>query len=141
MPTKLIQELNAEHAALVKALKTIASDKAASPAALSPAARALLPKIRLALTKHLEKEEAAFYPPMRRAAETNPSLKELLRVMGAEMDEIASRALALLDTWIAGGGAASFSADFDSLLATLGARIQREEHQLYARYLKLAAGE
>lgn len=132
MSMVLIKELNAEHKVLLKALDLIKQENG-----LTDKVRQLLPKTAEQLKAHLAKEEAEFYPPMRKAAETNESLRSTLQVMGKEMDEIAEKTLSAFSLWMAGKGSASFVTDFASLYDILDARIKREEHSLYARYLKL----
>ena len=65
------------------------------------------------------------------------SLRSTLQVMGKEMDEIAEKTLSAFSLWMEGKGSASFVTDFTSLYDILDARIKREEHSLYARYLTL----
>lgn len=133
MPMNLIRELNAEHAVLARILVDIGAQTC-----LNERVQHVLPELKAALLRHLEREERDFYPVMIKAAQTNSSLAELLKIMGSEMDEIAARALSLIDQWQKGEGAVSFVEDFEALRNTLSQRIRREEHSLYAKYLKIS---
>ena len=132
MNVALIQQLNIEHSTLIKILNSLNVDEG-----LSLKNREQLAKFKVAFYKHQEKEESEFYPVMRKAAESNASLKKLLTVMGEEMDEISQKFLSFWNLWMASKGAESFRKDFSTLTSILAARIQREEHSLYARFLKL----
>lgn len=93
--------------------------------------------VRDLLLAHLKKEEEQFYPPMRVAAQKDPGLKELLTVMGMEMDEIAKTVLDQLALWLKGEGDASFHSDCEHICKILKDRIVREEHRLYSKYLRI----
>ena len=133
MNVTLIRELNADHAILMRAVDTIHSARG-----YSEEVRDLLVKTRSALIRHLEKEEKEFYPVMRVAADKNPELKNTLTVMGLEMDQIANKALELIESWIRNDGGPSFTDEFGAFRTILSERISREEKSLYAKYLKLA---
>ncbi len=133
MNLNLIRDLNAEHAVLSEALARIEAE-----GALTDAAKRMLANARSALLAHLEREEREFYPVMRKAAETNESLRSTLASMGVEMQGISARTLDLIDHWIAGKGSDTFATDVRALRDSLGDRIRREEHSLYAKYIKLA---
>lgn len=132
MSMGLIKDLNAEHRALMKALDMIRAEQG-----LTEKAQLLVDKTRNALLAHLDREEKEFYPVMRKAAETNNQLKDTLKVMGEEMDQIATKAMAAFNNWTAGKGQGRFVTDFNNLYELLEARIKREEHALYAKYLRL----
>lgn len=133
MNIALIRELNADHAVLMRAVDTIHA-----AGSYSPEVKKLLVKTRDALIRHIEKEEKEFYPLMREAAGKNPELKNTLTVMGLEMDQIAAKALGLIDGWIEDDGGASFQDEFDAFRTILSGRISREEKSLYSKYLKIA---
>lgn len=132
MKLDVIRELNADHARLASTLGVLSGRPE-----LDAEAVLLLKDVRAQLSAHLEREDRKLYPEMRAAAEKNESLREMLKVMGLEMNEISAKAVALIDGWIAGKGAGRFAEDFAFLHALLKDRIQREENKLYAKYLKL----
>lgn len=132
MAIDIIKELNAEHAALLGML-----GKIGNPVVLSPAVKVDIAAARSALVAHLVHEERSFYPVMRKDAERNGTTRELLSVMGTEMGEIAPRALAAIDSWLAGSDGSDVTAEFSAIADLLAGRIRREERSLYARYLKL----
>jgi len=137
MKLDLIKELNADHARLASTLGRIGER-----ATLDEEAVRLLKEARAQLVAHLAKEDRELYPDMRAAAEKNENLRETLKVMGHEMEDISAKAISLIDGWIAGKGAGSvpagrFAEDFAWLFSLLKDRILREENKLYAKYLKL----
>jgi len=132
MNINLIRELNADHALILEALR-----KVKETGSLSDETRTLLRNSRELLMKHLQKEDSEFYPVLRKAAETNESLKQILKVMGIEMEELGKQALTILDTYISDGKETSFQKDMDWLITAITMRLQREEHTLYTKYLKI----
>jgi len=133
MNIALIRELNADHAVLMRAVDAIHT-----AGGYSNDVRDLLIKVRSALVRHLDKEEQHFYPVMREAAEKNMDLNNLLTVMGLEMEQIANKALGLIEGWLEKDGGDAFTDEFDSFRTILASRISREEKTLYSKYLKLA---
>lgn len=133
MKFDLIKELNADHSALVEMLKRIGAKGIIDDDTVKQ-----LQEFRAALIAHLQKEDREFYPVMNKDAETNPALAETLKVMGMEMEQLADKALKMIDGWLAGLGSTSFAADFQIFCSLLAARIKKEENSLYSRYLKLA---
>lgn len=128
----LIRELNSDHAVLISKLDAIRKQQT-----LNAEVKSLLVEVRSLLIEHLGKEEEHFYPGMRKAAETNENLKEILQIMGTEMEAISAKALVTIDRWLAGEGQVNFTSQFDSFYSLLVDRIRREEHSLYSKYLKL----
>lgn len=133
MNINLIRELNSDHALILEALVKI---KEAGN--LSDETRNLLRNTKELLINHLQKEESEFYPILRKEAETNDSLKQTMKVMGIEIEEIGKQALAFLDTYIGGGTETVFKQDLDRFITTITMRLQREEHTLYSKYLKIS---
>jgi hypothetical protein len=135
MKLELIKELNAEHSILTGLLNDVAVR-----GILDDDTRRLLLRLRDALVAHLGKEDRELYPALRQAAETNESLRNTLLVMGTEMEELSTLALNSIDSWLSGRGREGFAASFGSFRKILAERIAKEERNLYAKYLKLAAG-
>ena len=114
MNIALIRELNADHAVLMRAVDAIHT-----AGGYSNDVRDLLIKVRSALVRHLDKEEQHFYPVMREAAEKNMDLNNLLTVMGLEMEQIANKALGLIEGWLEKDGGDAFTDEFDSFRTIL----------------------
>lgn len=134
MKFSLIRELNADHALLLAKL-----DEIREHGQVDAEVHRLLTEVRAALVGHLDKEEKEFYPVMRQAAEKNEALRNMLQSMGVEMEAISAKVLKAIDGWLAGEGLSGFAVNFESFRAVLADRIRREEHALYAKYLKLMA--
>lgn len=132
MKLQLIRELNSDHLQLVSCLDSMKGKKLQDKDTIE-----LIKKFKNLVLAHLEKEEKEFYPIMLKAAETNDILKDLLRVMGLEMEEISKKAMMLIALWEQGKGAERFASDFSSLYTILKDRIKREETRLYSKFLKL----
>lgn len=132
MNVQLIQSLNAEHAQLASILSDIKNEGSLTPKALEK-----ISQVKSALISHLAHEDRDFYPVMKQEANINPSLAQLLEVMGRDMNDIAEAALSQIAAWEKGEGKERFTQDCSSLISVLSDRIKREEHSLYAKYLKL----
>jgi len=133
MNVQLIQSLNAEHAQLAALLSDIRNEGSLTQKALEK-----ITQVKSALISHLAHEDRDFYPVMKQEAKVNPSLAKLLEVMGRDMNDIAEAALTQVASWEKGERREHFIEDCDNLISVLSDRIKREEHSLYAKYLKLA---
>lgn len=136
MKLNLIRELHDDHILLMQKL-----DRIRGQGSFSPDARALLIEVRKILIDHSETEERDFYPVMRKAAEKNASLQNVLKIMGLEMETISMNALMRIDTWLSGEDTLNFMVQFDAFYIMLSDRIKREEYSLYSKYLKLTSKE
>ncbi len=133
MSIALVKELNGDHRAI---LKTIA--RIGEIGDLTEETRKLIRETREALLRHLAKEDAEFYPAMKRLADASTAIAEKLKTMNREMESIAAEALRFLDAYATGGNPADFPDDFAKFRRALSERIQREEFALYSHFLKSA---
>jgi hypothetical protein len=94
--------------------------------------------IETILVAHLKREDAEFYPAKRAAAIGDAHLKQTLELFASDMDEISAAAVAFFDKHASGDAPGDFARDAGRFLATLKARIQREESILYKKYERLS---
>lgn len=134
MSIKLIKSLNADHTKLSSLLGEIKKEGSLTKAALTGIA-----EVKNMLISHLAQEDRDFYPIMKEAAKTNPSIAQTLEVMGLDMNQIAQIVLNQISAWQKGEGKLTFTTDIDNLITVLSDRIKREEHLLYTKYLKLVS--
>jgi len=90
------------------------------------------------LLAHLKKEDRDLYPVLKKAAETNSSMKQTLEIFARDMEEISKFALQFFDKYSHGGSGIEFARDFGKLFATLTGRIRKEEDILYREYEKIS---
>jgi hypothetical protein len=129
--TKLIAELRSEHRALATVLSELKTR------GLSAEGQALLNASKAALLAHLKKEDTFLYPELKRAADHDPELKEMLESFAIDMMQISKAAMEFFTTWTEGGDQQEFQQDLDLLIMALQSRIRREESLLYAAFEKL----
>ena len=92
---------------------------------------------KAALLAHLSLEDKELYPVLRRAAESDDSVKNTLDIFAKDMEEISKTALSFFAKYAQGGDSLEFAKELGRLLAALRNRIGREEDVLYAQYDKL----
>jgi len=88
------------------------------------------------LLAHLKKEDEQLYPYLRKEAETDGGLKNLLETFAKDMDGISKAALDFFAKYASGGSNVEFAKDFGGLTAALSKRIRQEENLLYPEYSK-----
>jgi hemerythrin-like domain-containing protein len=130
--SELIEELKKEHVALVDVL-----DKVWELGIDGSESRNRLLSAKEAFIAHLKKEEQELYPPLRKAAESDRRLHEVIDSLAKDTEEISSSAIAFFDKYSRGGSGLEFKGDFSSFYARITIRIQQEEDMLYAEYEKL----
>ncbi|HEX8948562.1 MAG TPA: hemerythrin domain-containing protein [Dissulfurispiraceae bacterium] len=130
--TELSDELKKEHTAMVAIL-----DEVWKLGLGSSESRNVLVAARETFVNHLEKEERELYPPLRKAAETNSNVRELVDALARDIEEISHSALAFFDKYTGGGPSNEFKGDFSALYARLTIRIQQEEDMLFPTYEQL----
>ncbi len=129
----LVAELKKEHAAIVAILGEIKAKGIGSKEAQH--------KLQLAkngLLGHLRKEDERLYPALRKAAQTDDKVRQMLDSFAAEMAEVSKAALAFFEKYQSGGDGIEFARDFGRLVGTLASRIRNEESILYAAYDSIA---
>ena len=129
--SRLIEQLISEHVAIVGVLGQVKELGIGSAEG-----RAKLLAAKASFMAHLRREDTELYPVLRKAAESNPRLKQTLDTFASDMDKISKETLQFFEKY-AGGAGPDFAKDFGMLFATLGARTRREENILYQEYDKL----
>ena len=132
--SKLIEQLKSEHAVLVEVLGEIRKLGIGSKEGQSKLLAA-----KASFLAHLKKEDVELYPPLRKAAEGDPRVKQTLEMFAKDMDAVSKDTTSFFEKYARGGSDLEFASDFGRLLATLGARIRKEESILYPEYDKLPA--
>lgn len=129
----LIQDLMADHVVLLDTL-----NRARKLGVTSEEGREVLLRTKGLLIAHLRKEDFFFYPPLRRAAEQDKRLQELMQSFVDDMSRISKTAIAFFDRYRDGGSDASFAQEFGQLYVTILQRLEREEKVLYPEFRKIA---
>lgn len=130
--SRLIEQLKSEHAAIVSVLGQVKELGIGSKDG-----RAKLLAAKASFLAHLRKEDAELYPVLRKAAESNPRLKQTLDTFAKDMDQVSKDTLQFFEKYSREGADNDFAKDFGTLFATLGARTRREENIIYQEYDKL----
>jgi hypothetical protein len=125
----LIEEFKGEHAKIIAMLNEVKE-----LGILSKEGQAKLMSAKKSLLAHLKKEDERLYPVLRKEAEDNERLKNTLDLFAIDMEKVSSVVQKVFDKCSEGVLDAEFSAEFESLLATLSARIRNEEDALYEEY-------
>lgn len=134
--TELVEQLKAEHRALVSQLDEIRGniDKKTGKLPVEKAAETLR-IVKEVLLAHIGKEDEKLYPVLRRAAATDIQIEALLKRFGDEMSKISVEALGFFEKYSTQGLLTrAFGPDFERLYGVLEARIRAEETELYPAY-------
>ncbi len=89
------------------------------------------------LLKHLKKEDEHLYPILRKEAESNKNLEIILNTFSSEMENISKSVLRFIDKYSNGVLDSMYVDSFESIFATLGERIKKEESIIFAEYEKI----
>jgi iron-sulfur cluster repair protein YtfE (RIC family) len=131
----LIDELKSDHAKLVAVLTEV---KALGP----QKGMDILRKAKASLLAHLGKEDKKLYPILKKAAETDASVKSTLDIFASDMDKISKAALDFFAKYENGNPAGlDFAKDYGALMFTLSNRIRKEEDVLYPLFEKISQGK
>jgi hypothetical protein len=125
----LVERLKRDHAFIVDALNKV-KERGIS----SKEGQDTLLSAKTALLAHLKAEDEQLYPPLKKEAEKNDTLKGTLDVFAREMETVSKDALRFFDKYSGGGSGLEFARDFGRLYAALSQRIWREENILYPHY-------
>jgi len=79
---------------------------------------------------HLKKQVEELYPELKKAAETDPNLKNIAMGIETEMQEIADFTSNFFQKYSVGGGGIDFLRDFETLISALESRLEEEESRL-----------
>jgi hypothetical protein len=86
------------------------------------------------LLEHLNKENEQLYPVLRKEAEHNKNLQNELDIFAIDPDYLTRVAIEFFDEYSGGDTDKDFQINFESLIASLNARIRNEEEALYHEY-------
>ena len=85
---------------------------------------------------HMKKENEEFYPVLRKAAESNGKLKELIAEFDNDINEISRYSTEFFDNKNVAMGS-NFASEVENFIAILDRRILREETFLFKEFEKL----
>jgi iron-sulfur cluster repair protein YtfE (RIC family) len=88
------------------------------------------------ITAHMKKEDEEFYPKLRKEAESNQRLKELLDAFDKDMDEITRYSIEFFDDYTT-ATRSELALELEKFIAILERRTLREETFLFAEFEKL----
>ncbi len=92
-----------------------------------------------ALLQHLQKEDEQLYPELKRFANEDGRLQDILSTFAQEMDDISKFVLDFFNKYENQMDGVNFAEDFGTLVALLQLRISREENILYKEYEKFSS--
>lgn len=125
----LIHQLKIEHKQILEVLaqvKDLGISKRAGQEKLL-AARELL-------IAHMLKEDAHYYPELKKAAQHQEELKITLDYFVKDMEAVSRQAMRLFDKYAKGGDEGAFAGEMKLLYMTLRDRIQTEEEVLFGKF-------
>lgn len=131
--SELIQSLKEDHVRIAEALSKIGE-----LGFTTKEGQAMLIKAKGGLLEHLKKEDEKLYPVLRKAAETNRELKQMLDSFSKDMEDVTKVAIDFFTKYEGGGAGMDFARDYGKLVGVLKARIKKEESVLYVEFNKLA---
>ena len=125
----LIEEFKRDHAKIIAMLNEVKE-----LGILSKEGQAKLMFIKEHLLAHIKKEDEKLYPVLRKEAEDNERFKNTLDLFAMDMEKVSSVVQRFFDKYSEGVFDEEFPAEFESLSASLSARIRNEEDALYEEY-------
>ncbi len=128
----LIEEFKKEHSEIIDTLKEIKE-----LGVLSEEGQAKLISVKESLLDHLKKEDERLYPVLRKEAEHNKKLKELLDVFAVDMENVSKVVMEFFDKYSEEVIDSSVSGAFEDLFAAFRNRIRNEEDILYEEHEKI----
>jgi hypothetical protein len=127
--SELIEEFKIEHSKILALLNEVKK-----LGIHSDEGRAGLISAREYLLEHLNKENEQLYPVLRKKAEHNKNLQNELDIFAIDPDYLTRVAIEFFDEYSGGDTDKDFQINFESLIASLNARIRNEEEALYHEY-------
>ncbi len=128
----LIDEFKKEHSEIIDTLKEIKE-----LGVLSEEGQAKLISAKESLLEHLKKEDEQLYPVLRKEAEHNEKLKELLDVFAADMENVSKVVMEFFDKYSEEVVDSAVTSAFEHLFAAFRNRLRNEEDILYEEYEKI----
>ncbi|MDP6527358.1 MAG: hemerythrin domain-containing protein, partial [Candidatus Pacebacteria bacterium] len=89
------------------------------------------------LLEHLKKEDELLYPVLRKEAEHNEKLKELLDVFAKDMENVSRVVMDFFDKYSEDVIDSAVTNEFEHLFAAFRNRIRHEEDLLYEEHEKI----
>lgn len=125
----LIEEFKKEHSEIMATLKDVKK-----LGIHSEEGRSKLMSAKKYLLEHLRKENEQLYPVLRKAAKHNKNLRNELDIFAIDPEYVSRVVLEFFDKYSGGAIDKDFQINFESLYASLNARIRNEEEALYREY-------
>ena len=127
----LIEEFKNEHSKIIDTLKEVKE-----LGILSEEGQAKLISVKESLLEHLKKEDERLYPVLKKEAEHDKKLKELLDVFASDMENVSKVVMEFFDKYSEEVIDSTVSGEFENLLAAFRNRLRNEEDILYEEYEK-----
>lgn len=128
----LINEFKKDHTKILDTLKEIKE-----LGVLSEEGQAKLISAKESLLEHLRKEDELLYPVLRKEAEHNEKLKELLDVFAKDMENVSRVVMDFFDKYSEDVIDSAVTDEFEHLFAAFRNRIRHEEDILYEEHEKI----
>ena len=128
----LIDEFKKDHSEIIDTLKEIKE-----LGVLSEEGQAKLISAKESLLEHLRKEDELLYPVLRKEAEHNEKLKELLDVFAKDMENVSRVVMDFFDKYSEDVIDSAVTNEFEQLFAAFRNRIRHEEDILYEEHEKI----
>ncbi len=128
----LIDEFKKDHSEIIDTLKEIKE-----LGVLSEEGQAKLISAKESLLEHLKKEDEQLYPVLRKEAEHNEKLKELLDVFAKDMENVSRVVMDFFDKYSEDVIDSAVTDEFEHLFAAFRNRIRHEEDILYEEHEKI----
>jgi hemerythrin superfamily protein len=127
----LIDEFKKDHSKIIDTLKEIKE-----LGVLSEEGQAKLISVKESLLEHLKKEDELLYPVLKKEAEHNEKLKELLDVFEKDMENVSRVVMDFFDKYSEDVIDSAVIDEFEHLFAAFRNRIRHEEDQPVAALMK-----
>ncbi len=128
----LIDEFKKDHSEIIDTLKEIKE-----LGVLSEEGQAKLISAKESLLEHLRKEDELLYPVLKKEAEHNDRLKELLDVFAKDMENVSRVVMDFFDKYSEDVIDSAVTDEFEHLFAAFRNRIRHEEDILYEEHEKI----
>ncbi len=128
----LIDEFKKDHSEIIDTLKEIKE-----LGVLSEEGQAKLISVKESLLEHLKKEDELLYPVLKKEAEHNKKLKELLDVFAKDMENVSRVVMDFFDKYSEEVIDSAVTDEFEHLFAAFRNRIRHEEDLLYEEHEKI----
>ncbi len=125
----LIERFKKEHSEIIATLKEVKR-----LGVLSKEGQSKLISAKESLLEHLKSEDKLLYPVLRKEAEHNKELKNVLKLFAMDPEYVSRVVSEFFDKYSGGNIDEDFPVNFESLFSSISARIRNEEEALYQEY-------